>query len=199
MDTQISPQVRLLAIVGAVLAVFGGGFMFMMNRSAAAAEEPIVVSSALANPAKAPAAKKAVPAPAKKAATPKKAAPAPAPAPEPEPAPVVAENGLPIAVARALQRNEVVVVALYAPKGSVDALTVEEARMGAKAAGAGFVPVNVLDEAQGAAIARLLGMKEPPAVLVYQSPDTLAFQFEGFTDFRTIAQAAVDAGARGDA
>jgi outer membrane biosynthesis protein TonB len=208
-DTQLSPQIRLIAIAGAVLAVAGGGFMFMMNRAAAAEEEPIpVASSMLPNPAKAPAPKKAA-APAKaakpaakkaaatkpaakKAAAPKPA-PAPEPVPEPEPLPAVADNGLPMSVAVALQRHEVVVVSLFTPGASVDELALAEARAGAKSAKVGFVALNVLNQDQGGAVARLVGVTEPPAVLIYRSPGTLAFQFDGFADLDTVAQAATSA------
>lgn len=193
MDTQISGPVRIVAIVGLVAALFGGGGMMMLNRGAASIDEPlpppaVQSSAALPNPAAA----KPKPKPAAKAP-----APAPAPKPKPEPAPVVDANGLPISISAALQRHEVVVVSLFTPAAAVDNMALEEARAGARAAGAGFVSVNVLEPKQGMAIARLFGVTEPPATLVYQSPATLAFRLDGFADFETIAQAAVNAGAPG--
>lgn len=190
MDTQISGPVRLVAIIGLVAALAGGGGMMILSRGAADIDQPVPppvkTSSVLQN----------------LAAKPKAKAPAPAPAPEPapkkaEPPPVVDANGLPISISAALQRYEVVVVSLFTPAAAVDNLVLEEARAGARAAGAGFVAVNVLDPKQGMAIARLLGVAEPPATLVYQSPATLAFRLDGFSDFETVAQAAVNAGAPG--
>jgi hypothetical protein len=102
-------------------------------------------------------------------------------------------NGLPMSLSVALKRHEVVVVSLFAPGASVDELALAEARAGAKAAQVGFVAVNVLDDDQGVAMARLVGLKEPPAVLVYRSPGTLVYQFDGFADMDTVAQAAVSA------
>jgi hypothetical protein len=193
-DTQISGPVRLVAIIGFVAALAGGGGMMILSRGAADIDQPIPpvqASSVLPNPAQAkpePKAKAPVPAP----------APAPEPAPKKaEPPPVVDANGLPISISAALQRYEVVVVSLFTPAAAVDNLVLEEARAGARAAGAGFVALNVLDPKQGMAIARLLGVTEPPATLVYQSPATLAFRLDGFSDFETVAQAAVNAGAPG--
>jgi hypothetical protein len=195
-DTQISGPVRLVAIIGLVAALAGGGGMMVLGRGAADIDQPIPAvqaSSVLPNPAK------AKPEPKAKAPAP---VPPPVPAPEPaprkaEPPPVVDANGLPISISAALQRYEVVVVSLFTPAAAVDNLVLEEARAGARAAGAGFVAVNVLDPTQGMAIARLLGVTEPPATLVYQSPATLAFRLDGFSDFETVAQAAVNAGAPG--
>jgi hypothetical protein len=198
-DTQISPQIRLVAIIGLVAAVLGGGATMFLSRGAAVSDEPIPppaikTSSLLPSPAAAkpkPKAKAVAPAPEPEPG------PAPAPAKKAEPAPAVDANGLPMSISAALQRYEVVVVSLFTPAAAVDRLALEEARTGAKAAGAGFVAVNVLESRQGTAIARLLGVTEPPAILVYQSPATLAFRLDGFADFETVAQAAVNAGAPG--
>lgn len=175
-------------MIGLVAALAGGGGMMILNRGAADLDDPIPppaakTSSVLPNPAEAK-----TPAPAPKPAVPKKKA---------EPKPVVDANGLPISISAALQRHEVVVVSLFTPAAAVDNLALEEARAGANAAGAGFVAVNVLEPRQGMAIARLLGVTEPPTTLVYQSPATLAFRLDGFADFETVAQAAVNAGAPG--
>ena len=47
-------------------------------------------------------------------------------------------HGLPVSVARALQKHSVVVVALYMPSSDVDKTTTAEAQAGAKTAGAGL-------------------------------------------------------------
>lgn len=211
MSTEISPQVRLIAVVGLVAALLGGGGMMVLGRGAAEEEEPLpppffqAIDKADATAGKAADRQAAVGASAagapaaesEPAAKPKPAAepvPEPAPAPKPKPPPkLVADNGLPMSVHTALQRHEVVVVSLFAPNAGLDAMVVQEARAGARAAGAGFVAVNVLDEVQGEALAKLFGVQEPPAVLVYRSPDDLRFRFDGFVDLATVAQAATSA------
>lgn len=191
MDTQISPQVRLVAIVGLVAALAGGGGIVFMNRTAAAdglepAAQDVTQNAALLP---VPAKPKAEPAPAQKAAPPK-----PVPAAKPaEPAPTVDEHGLPLSISAALERSEIVVVTLFAPGGTVDGLALAEARAGAREAGAAFVAVNVLERTQGIAIARLLGVAESPATLVYRSPADLAFRFDGFADLVTVAQGVTNA------
>ncbi|HUH15225.1 MAG TPA: hypothetical protein VML35_05020 [Gaiellaceae bacterium] len=197
MDTQISPQVRLVAIIGLVAALAGGGGIVFMNRTAAAdAVEPAaqdVTQNAALLPVPAEPKPKAEPAPAQKAAPPK-----PVPAAEPaEPAPTVDEHGLPLSISAALKRSEIVVVTLFAPGGTVDGLALAEARAGAREAGAAFVAVNVLERTQGIAIARLLGVAESPATLVYRSPADLAFRFDGFADLVTVAQGVTNARALG--
>jgi hypothetical protein len=112
-------------------------------------------------------------------------------------------DGMPGSLAVALRANPVVVVALYAPKSSVDAVAREEARQGAGMAGAGFVALNVSDNKVAAPLTALLTgastaadrVLDDPAVLVFQQPKTLFVRFNGFTDRDTVAQAAVNAGA----
>jgi hypothetical protein len=112
-------------------------------------------------------------------------------------------DGMPGSLAVALRANPVVVVALYAPKSSVDAVAREEARQGAGMAGAGFVALNVSDNRVAAPLTALLTgastaadrVLDDPAVLVFQQPKTLFVRFNGFTDRDTVAQAAVNAGA----
>jgi hypothetical protein len=105
----------------------------------------------------------------------------------------VAANGLPISIANALKSNAVVVVSLVVPGASVDELARAEAQAGARAAAAGFVTINVLDDKQGSPLAAKLGVLEAPAVLVYKRPDSLFVQLEGFADRETVAQAAANA------
>jgi hypothetical protein len=203
----LSPHVRLIALVGLALAVAMAGAMFALGRTA---EEPEPVTAAgplpsLATPPAPPAdvapsaAEQAAPAAEASAAAAAPVEPAPEPAPEPataakpEPPPIVAENGLPWPVHTALQRHEVVVVALFTPGARVDRLALDEARTGAKRANAGFVALDALDERHGGPLARLVGVVSSPNVLVYQHPDRLFVRFEGFADVETIAQAAVNA------
>ena len=117
------------------------------------------------------------------------------------PAPTVAADatvtpGLPGALAAQLRKFPVVVISIYDPESQVDAIAYAEAQAGAKTAGAGFLPVNVLDEKIVAPITALLpggGLLPDPGVLVFQRPGTLVTQFAGFADRDMVAQAAVNA------
>jgi hypothetical protein len=113
-------------------------------------------------------------------------------------------DGMPGVLAVALRGNPVVVVALYAPNSSVDAVAREEARQGAALAGAGFVALDVSNDKVAAPLTSLLTgaataadrVLDDPAVLIFQQPKTLFVRFNGFTDRDTVAQAAENAAAR---
>jgi hypothetical protein len=104
--------------------------------------------------------------------------------------------GLPKAIATALGRHQTVVVSLYNPYSEVDGIAFAEARAGAKNAGVGFVPLNVLSEAQVGKLTQMLGLLPDPGLLVYIRPGTLVARIGGFADKETVAQAAQNA-ARG--
>jgi len=108
---------------------------------------------------------------------------------------VVLNPGLPTALDHALRHSRVVVVALWAPRGS-DHTALAEARAGAKASHAGFAALNVLDEKQAVAINKLVGTVSDPSVIVVKRPGTVATQFDGFADRAMVSQAAHNAGAR---
>lgn len=112
-------------------------------------------------------------------------------------------DGMPGTLALALQKNPVVVVALYSSQSSVDGVAREEARQGAGISGAGFVALNVADNKVAAPLTALLTgaataadrVLDDPAVLVFKQPKTLFVRFNGYTDRDTVAQAAANAGA----
>lgn len=104
--------------------------------------------------------------------------------------------GLPKAIATALGRHQTVVVSLYNPYSEVDGIAFAEARAGARNAGVGFVPLNVLSEAQVGKLTQMLGLLPDPGMLVYIRPGTLVARIGGFADKETVAQAAQNA-ARG--
>jgi glucose/arabinose dehydrogenase len=201
-ELQLSTPVKLVVVLGIALAVVGGGAMTLLGRGGEA-EAGVFVPRPLVTPKRAPSPAKAAPAKAttKPAAKPKRAAkpetaakPEPAAQPKPARTPAaVTPTGLPVAVATALESKRVVVVALFSPGSAIDELALAEAQAGAKAAGAGFVAVNVLREGQGRAMARLLGVTDSPTLLVYRAPGTLTFRLDGFADLDTVAQAALDA------
>jgi hypothetical protein len=112
-------------------------------------------------------------------------------------------DGMPAPLARALRAHNVVVVSLFTPDASVDAMATDEARHGAALAGAGFVSFDVANEKVVAPLAALLTgaptaadrVLDGPAVLVFQRPSNLFIRFNGFADRDTVAQAAANAAA----
>ena len=173
-----APQTRLLLVLGLVAAAALAAFMLM--RGGIAGDETATPPAPAVTPGKS-------------AATPK---PAVKPAAAKPVKPVVVLNpGLPANLARALRSERVVVAAVFAP-GAGDREAVAQARAGAKAMGAGFVTLNVLEERKARALQKLVGPISDPAVLVFKRPGTIVFRADGFADATTVAQAARIAGAR---
>lgn len=94
---------------------------------------------------------------------------------------------------RKLAKNPVVVVVLYAPGSAVDAMATREARAGALDAGVGFLAVDVTKPDAVAALATHFGVREAPALLVFQRGLKIATKIDGFADRETVAQAAENA------
>lgn len=169
MNLSVSPPIRILAVLGGLLAVAAGLFAFMQRPS----ESPPAAPAAVGKPA--PVASK----------------PTPAPAPV-QPA-VKLDSGLPPALAAALTQEKVVVVSLYVPGARVDELATAEARAGAELGGAGFLALNVLDEASAGPLLDKVGVLDDPSLLVFTRPGVVAVQIAGFADRETVAQAAASA------
>ena len=208
----LSPRVRILAAALFVaVAALAAGFMLLggspgssqaavkvikplhpVNKAAKVAAKKATVKPTVKPKAKAPA-KKTAKKPAQKFAH-KSAKPK-------VPAGPAVIDGMPAALAHALASHAVVVVSLYAPRSSVDALATDEAKHGAALAGAGFVAFNVADEKIVSPLTSLLTgaqtaadrVLDGPAVLVFQRPRTLFVRFNGFADRDTVAQAAANA------
>jgi thiol:disulfide interchange protein len=102
-------------------------------------------------------------------------------------------HGLPVSIARALQKHSVVVVSVTTPRGEADALTRSEAQVGAAQAGVGYVAINAFHQRPGTAILRKLGVVDTPEILVVRRPGTITSQFKGFVDRDVVAQAVADA------
>ena len=198
----LSPRVRILAAaIFLAVAALAAGFMLLggnpsSSQAAVKTIEPLhpvskAAKKAVKPKAKVPAkpAKKLAPRPVKKAAKPKLAA-----------GPAVID-GMPAALAHAFASHAVVVVSLYAPRSSVDAMATDEAKHGAALAGAGFVAFSVANERVVSPLTSLLTgaqtaadrVLDGPAVLVFQRPRTLFVRFNGFADRDTVAQAAANA------
>jgi hypothetical protein len=178
MNTTLSTQqTRLLALVG-LLALAGLGYWLVVPRNQAPATQSprTTVTPTTRTPTTAT--------PTKPTVTP--AHPATRPA-------KVATHGLPLNVARALQKHRVVVVALYTPGSKLDQLARAESQAGAKAQGAGFVSVDVNRQKEGNPILHKLGVVDTPAVLVVSRPANVYAKLPGVPDRVIVEQAVADA------
>lgn len=214
----LSPQVRVLAAAGfaAMLALMGGFLVLGHSQNASEAAVPVIKPLHPVKhhvvPTAAPkkvVAKKVVP---KKVLTKPVVAktavkPEPKPAAKPKAKPTVhvpaVIDGMPSALALALRTHKVVVVSLFTPGASVDAMATDEAKHGAATAHAGFVAFSVADEKIVSPLTSLMtGAPTPadrvldgPAVLVFVRPNSLFVRLNGFADRDTVAQAAANAAA----
>ncbi len=205
MTFTLSPPVRYAALLGLIVALLVGGGMTVLARGqSSVATPPHVIKhhpfgtgvKKHANTTK----------PKKHSTTATKQKFKPKVTPTVSAAPKAAEiqsaviaaiaAGLPNVIATALGRHQTVVVALYNPYSEVDGIAFAEARAGAKMAGVGFVPLNVLSEAQVGGLTQTLGLLPDPGMLIYIRPGTLVARISGFADKETVAQAAQNA-ARG--
>jgi len=215
----ISPPIRIAAIAGLLLAVVFGGYTMTLGRSRSSSPTQTppgtpgktVTTHRSASPAKTAAPthrastakeKAAAAATAAKTATTAKTTARHAAAKQTAAKHVAARRGnlvdatLPQALQWQLSQHKVVVVSVYDPNASVDAISVAEAHAGAEEAGAGFLLVNVLDNSLAGLLTGVLpggGLLPDPGVLIYRAPGTLALRIDGFADRDAIAQAAADA------
>jgi hypothetical protein len=109
---------------------------------------------------------------------------------------VVLLPGLPSDVAHALRYSKVVVVSLYLGQARADHAVVGETRRGARAAGAGFVAVNVGSDKKAATIASFAGPASAPTMLVVRRPGKIITRISGPVESAIVTQAAHNAGAR---
>jgi len=179
-QTSRIPRVVLIVLVAlvaafALLMVVRSGVLGGSDSGAASVTKPLpATSSAAAAAAHAGATTPAVPA---------------------RPA-VVLLPGLPSSVAHALRYSKVTVVTVYVGQAAGDRASVAEARKGARAAGAGFVAVNVGSDKQAAGIAKFAGEISSPSTLVVRRPGKIVMQFSGPVENAIVQQAAHNAGAR---
>jgi hypothetical protein len=170
-------QLRLVVLLGLVVLCAGAFMVVTRHKSTSpttASSTPSVTT---------PARTKTTPAPSKahtRAATPSVTR-------------VAMQHGMPIPVARALAKNRVVVVALYAPHSDVDQVATSEAKAGAQLANAGFVAIDAYLQRPGTAALRKLGVVNTPVVLVVRRPYLISSEFHGFADSGVVEQAVADA------
>jgi hypothetical protein len=173
-ETLSTRQLRLVALLGLVV-VAAGAYWLLVGRKTSS---PSTASSTPV--ATTPASTTTTPAPTKphaQTSTPTR----------------IATHGLPLVVARALQKHAVVVVSLDSPGASVDQLVTAEAQAGARASRVGFVELNVFRQRQGAPILHKLGVVDTPAVLVVKRPNLVYAEFPGYVDRTVVEQAVADA------
>jgi hypothetical protein len=191
----LSPPVRYAALLGLLAAVLIFGGLTMLGRGESVGTPHVIKHHPFG-----PGAKRATASAGKSqtavTAKPKAAATAPPVerAPERPSAVLAALNaGLPAPIAYAFGQHEIVVVSLYNPYSEVDGIAFAEARAGAQLAHVGFVPLNVLSQAQVGKLTEQLGILPNPGLLVYARPATLLVRINGFADKETVAQAAHNA------
>ena len=201
MNLTLSPQIKILALVGLLAAVGLAASMFVLGGSSkktttVAAHTPARTHAPVRHVTKPRTAVRAhVPT---KHAT-KTHAVAPAKAHKAKAAgfhgnPVYAQ--LPKPLQWQLAHHKVVVVSFYNPSSNVDAISVAEAHAGATDAGAGFLLVSVLDNKVAGILTALLpggGLLPDPGVIIYRAPGDIALRLDGFADRASVAQAATNA------
>jgi len=167
----LSPPIRVLALIGALLATGIVAFVFVVGRDAS---EGAV--SAPPTPAKTPAAQTTT-------------APKPAVA---KPRAVTTKSGFPAPVDRALRRRGVVVVVVYLPRAAVDAIVRREARAAAISSRAGYVAISALNARLVGSLVARTGFLPDPAVVIVKRPGVVTSRLS-VTDRETIAQAVAQA------
>jgi hypothetical protein len=203
----VSPQIKILALVGLLAALGLGASMFVFGGHSSKTADTAPVTTAVRTQHAAPA--KATTTPATHVTTTKTntktkthvaakhVAKTQHHAKKPSAFhgnPVYAQ--LPQPLQWELAHHKIVVVSLYNPSSDVDAISVAEAHAGATDAGAGFLLVNVLDNRVAGILTALLpggGLLPDPGVLVYRAPGDVAIRLDGFNDRDAVAQAATNA------
>jgi hypothetical protein len=203
MDMSISRPVQIFAIVAVIAAAAGGALLMTKPKHAAA--PPVVGAQAAQLPgsgsaptgaSQSPSTAAPKPSTGTRTAPPTSVAPVSkhaAAGPAAKKTPPVGENGLPSSIDEAFREHAVVVVSLFDPDSSTDAISYAEAKAGASEAGVGFVGVNLLDSTAAAALTSALpggGLLPEPGILIYRKPGTLVDRLDGFNDRDIVAQAA---------
>lgn len=203
MTISISPQIRVVVLMGILLIALAGGYRYVHHHSPAneVISPPVHTHT-----------KPAPTAPQSKThghSQPKTHSHKPSLAPGTNAAATSAAKSaasqvhlnhvnplLPPSLRFALERHKIVVVSLWDPQAPVDYISVAEAHAGADSANAGFVLVNVLDNKVAGRLTALLpsgDMLPDPGVLLYKAPGKIVYRFDGFLDRNAVEQAAANA------
>jgi hypothetical protein len=204
----VSPQIRVLALVGLLAALGLGASMFVLGGHSSKTETTAPVTTATQqHTTPVTSATTTAPAHATKPQTATKhhaktkTQPRHVVKPKPKPRSTAFHGNrvyaqLPQPLQWQLAHHKVVVVSLYNPRADVDAISVAEAHAGAMDAGAGFLLVDVLDNKVAGILTALLpggGLLPDPGVLVYKAPGDVVIRLDGFNDRAAVAQAATNA------
>jgi hypothetical protein len=100
--------------------------------------------------------------------------------------------GLPAPLRGALAHSRLVVAVVYAPGDAVDAEVLAAARQGAASEHAPLVGLNIHSDSVAATTATWLNKLVEPAVLVVARPGTIVVELDGYTDEASVAQAVAD-------
>ena len=171
-ETLTTRQLRLFALLFGVVVLAGGYWMVVRKHTSTpttASSTPVSTTPTASTPSKTHT----------HTATP--------------PARKLATHGMPVAVARALQKHSVVVVSLSSPRSDLDKLASAEARAGAAASHVGYVSINVFHQRAGIPLLHKLGIVDTPAVLVVTRRRSVTAELKGFVDRNVVAQAVSDA------
>lgn len=191
MSTEISPQIRIFALVGVLVIVLAGGALLFLHHS-----KPAAVSVPPPQVKTATTATHSSTTPA--TTTHRTTAPATQSSTKPAASHVrhvSVDPLLPAPLRSALERHRVVVVGVHDAHAPTDSAAFTEARHGAVEAHVGWLPVDVLDNAIAGPLTALLPAGEvlpDPGILVYRRPGKLVFRFDGYLDRDAVAQAAVE-------
>ena len=210
----ISPQIKIVALVGLVLVVLAGGYSTLMGHSgspAATDTTNVIVHRHATTTHKTTSATvvkkgahgtKVKHVTVSKGRTHRVAATTKTTVVHTKKRTAVVRSGnlvysdLPAPLQWQLARHHIVVVSMYSSNSSVDSISVAEAQAGAAEAGAGFLLVNVLDNTLAGPLTALLpggGLLPDPGILIYRSPGNVAMRIDGFVDRDAVAQAVANA------
>ena len=171
MTTTLSPPVQIFAVLGVIAAIGFAAFTFLSGGEASTAT-PAPVTRPETTPAT------------QERSAPNRVAPVRTPSTQP----TQTASGFPLPVNRALRQKQVVVVAVYLPRASVDLAVRADAKAAARATGAGFVALSALNERLMSSLVAKTGVLPDPAVLVVRRPGVVATTLS-VADRLTIAQA----------
>jgi hypothetical protein len=172
----VSSPVRIVALVGLVVALAAGGLLALRMRHQTTA--PAAVKPVLTAPV----------------TTPSTTPSTPVTHPRVPARPVLRlDPSLPPPVRVALEHSRRAVVFVYSRSSATDLTLRAEVAAGAKEAGVPFVPLDVDSNAVAAAVFGWTSSAADPETLVVRRPGTVTFKLLGMTDSTPVVQAVASA------
>jgi hypothetical protein len=176
----VSQPIKIVALVGLLVAVAGGGLFTLRMRHQPSSTPPLVnhpahpaVTSQVTTPAG--------PKPHAKPAT-------PATTPEPARPVLQLDPGLPPTVRDALEHSRAAVVFVYSASTATDRALRSEVAAGAQEAGVPFVSLDVDRNSVAAAVFGWTAAPADPETFVVRRPGRVAFTLVGMTDATAVAE-----------